>query len=159
MSRHPGISSLVVYGSEAEQILLPVMSVAVGERMRKTAETMNTMDMEGETVFAELKRRSTDFSYHDEKIKREGWLMPSCKIMRGWEELSKGKRVVFFYFWREDKTLWMYELKEGDFTKTPHFVPKNHYDQMLHVAIPQDRWTFVATIENQFEEERCLLSE
>lgn len=159
MSKHPAISTLVAYGAEAERILLPILSQIVQDGLKKTDGCFNTMDFQGKRTFAELKRRSKDWSYTDERIRQEGWLIPSCKILRGWEELSKGKDVFFFYFWMCDKSLWFYQLREGDFTgPKDHFVPKNHYDQMLHVTIPEEKWTFVTKVENLFEEEQCLIT-
>jgi len=160
MSCHPNIKAKVVYGTEAEQKLLPILSHVVGEPLVKTSGTFDCMDMKGAGTFAELKRRGLDFSYCDEKIKREGWLMPSCKVIRSWTELAEGKRVFFFYYWGCDKTLWSYEMKEGDFSEGDcHFVPKGHYDNQLHVAILQERWQRVDVdlSEVVFEEEGCLI--
>ena len=158
MSLHPAITALVSYGEEGEQKLLSVIGEALGEPVTKTKETFATLDFLGETVVAELKKRTSDWSYCDEKIQREGWLIPSCKILKGWEQIHLGKRVVFFYYWACDKTLWMYELEEGDFTAPgSHFIPRNHYDKMLHVAVPQSRWTALGSIDAQFEEEQCWI--
>lgn len=157
---HPSISSLVSYGEEAEQKLLSFLSDAVGEPLTKTKETFGILDFAGETVVAELKKRTSEWSYLDEKIQREGWLIPSCKILKGWDQMSEGKKVVFFYSWACDKSLWMYELQEGDFTSPgSHFVPRGHYDQMLHVAIPQSKWTSLGRVEITFEEDECWISE
>jgi hypothetical protein len=160
MSKHPGISSLVTYGTEGEQLLTSLISVIVGERVTKTAGTFDTMDFAGASSFSELKRRSSDWFYTDEKIQREGWLMPTTKVMKGWEALSEGKRVYFFYFWMRDKSLWMYEMKEGDFNgPNDHNPPKNHYDNQLHVTIQQDRWTRcnVDCSSIVFEEDSCWI--
>lgn len=159
MSKHPGISSLVAYGYEGEDKLTSAISTYLGEHVVKTSATFDSMDFCGEKTFSELKRRSTDWTYYDTKIKEEGWLMPSNKVMKGWEEISKGKRVFFFYFWSFDKTLWAYEMSETDFTqKDDHFVPRNHYDNMLHVTIPQEKWTFVEKLSSiVFEEETCWI--
>jgi hypothetical protein len=160
MSKHPAINCLYSYGSEAEKILMPIVSRVVGDTLKKTSETFDSMDMVGRKTFCELKRRGLTWHYRDAKIKKEGWLMPSNKVMRGWEELSKGKRVFFVYFWSKDKSLWVYEMKEGDFSASgDHFVPKGHYDTQLHVAIPQDRWCRVDVDLSGvvFEEDRCWI--
>lgn len=160
MSLHPCIGFKVAYGTEAEQKLLPILSKVVGTELRKTSGTFDCMDLEGAGIFGELKRRGLDWFYTDTKIKEEGWLMPSCKVIRGWRELSEGKRVFFFYFWSKDKSLWLYEMKAGDFTrKGDHFVPKGHYDNQLHVAIKQERWQRVDVDLSDvvFEEETCLI--
>lgn len=160
MSCHPCIASKVAYGEEGEQKLLGLLSDSVGEPLVKTKETYGILDFEGETVVAELKKRTSDWSYGDQKIQKEGWLIPSCKILKGWEQRSLGKRVVFFYYWACDKSLWMYELEDGDFTSAgSHFVPKGHYDQMLHVAVPQARWTRRGSVEVAFEEDGCWIEE
>ena len=117
------------------------------------------MDMVGDTTFSELKRRSRDWSYRDEKIKKEGWLMPSCKVIEGWEQKSRGKKVYFFYLWMCDKSLWMYELKDGDFTQDgSHFIPRGHFDNQLHVRIPQEKWTPCGDLSDVvFEEDVCWI--
>jgi hypothetical protein len=161
MSCHPCIAAKVSYGLEAERKLLPILSDVIGEPLIKTVGTFDCMDMEGLTSFSELKRRTTDYTYEDERIKREGWWMPSCKVIKGWQELSEGKRVFFFYLWSCDKSLWMYEMKEGDFSSSDcHKVPKGHYDNQLHVAIPQERWTRVECDLSSlvFEEDLCWIS-
>jgi hypothetical protein len=162
MSVHPNINAKVIFGTEAEQKLLPILSSVVGEKLYKTAGTFDCMDMVGSGIFAELKRRTSDWSYCDEKIQREGWLMPSCKVIRGWRELSEGKRVVFFYYWGFDKSLWVYEMKEGDFSSDDcHKIPKGHYDKQLHVTIHQDRWTRcdVDLSGVVFEDEECWITD
>lgn len=160
MSLHPCISSKVAYGEEAEEKLISVLSDAVGEPLVKTSETYGVLDFKGLTVMAELKKRTSDWSYLDEKIQREGWLIPSCKILKGWEQMALGKRVVFFYVWACDKSLWMYELQEGDFTSEgSHFIPKGHYDKMLHVAVPQSKWTNLGTVSVRFTEEECWIAD
>lgn len=141
MSKHPAVESLYTYGVEAEEKLLSTISAYVGEPVVRMSGTFDHLDMESKSAFSELKRRTAEWSYHDDKIKKEGWLVPSCKVIKAWEKLSEGKKVFFFYFWMCDKSLWVYEMKEGDFTAAgSHFVPKNHYDSMLHVKIHQDQW-------------------
>lgn len=160
MSCHPCIESKVAYGEEGEQKLLDFLSECVGEPLVKTKETFGVLDFAGETVVAELKKRTSDWSYDDEKIQREGWLIPSCKILKGWEQRSLGKRVVFFYYWACDKSLWMYELQDNDFTEAgSHFVPRGHYDQMLHVAVPQTRWNSLGSVQVAFEEDGCWIED
>ena len=160
MSKHPAINSLYTYGSEAEKYLMPIISRAVGDKLKKTSETFDSMDMTGKKTFCELKRRSSDWSYHDEKIKKEGWLMPANKVMRAWQELSEGKKVFFVYFWGFEKSLWLYEVKDTDFKKKEDYViPKNHYDNQLHVTVPQEKWTRVAVDLSGviFEEDKCWI--
>lgn len=137
---------------------MDLLSNEVGEPLVKTRETFGLLDFLGQTVVAELKKRTSDWSYLDEKIQQEGWLIPSCKILRGWELLSQGKRVIFFYYWACDKTLWMYELQQGDFTSPgSHFIPKGHCDQMLHVTIPQRKWHALGKVDVSFTEDECWI--
>lgn len=159
MSCHPSISSLLEYGKEGETKLLSSISAYVGEPVTKTKGVFDNMDFISESFFCELKRRSKDYSYCDEKIKKEGWLISSSKVIKGWEEIAKGKRVFFFYFWTWDKSLWVYELQEGDFTQDgSHFIPKGHYDTMLHVTIPQDKWIRCGELSDVvFEEDVCWI--
>jgi hypothetical protein len=160
MSCHPQISSLVAYGSEAEVKLVSILSALMGEPVVKTSGTFDAMDFQGATTFSELKRRSSDHHYTDAKIRTEGWLMPSSKVMKGWQALSEGKRVVFWYFWMRDKSLWSYEMSETDFSQPgSHFVPTNHYDTQNHVTIPQDQWVRASVDCSSlvFEEDLCWI--
>lgn len=139
---------------------MPIISRAVGDKLKKTSETFDSMDMTGKKSFCELKRRSSDWTYHDAKIKKEGWLMPANKVMRAWQELSEGKKVYFVYFWGFEKSLWLYEVKDTDFKKKEDYViPKNHYDNQLHVTVPQEKWTRVAVDLSGvvFEEDKCWI--
>ena len=158
MSCHPNIQNLITYGLEAEAKLTEIISNILGEPMKKTASKFDCLDFQGVICFAELKRRSNKYFYTDPKIKKEGWLIPSCKIIRGWDELNSNKRVYFFYLWMADKSLWIYEMKQGDFASgNCHKIPPGHYDNQLHVAIHQDMWKRVdidlSSIE--FDEETC----
>lgn len=159
MSLHPCIAAKVAYGTEGEDKLLPVLSDVVGQPLKKMKGTYSVLDFYGNSVFVELKKRTPQWSYTDPKIQKEGWLIPSCKILFGWTMLEKGKRVFFAYYWSFDKSLWIYELKAGDFTTGGHFVPEGHYDQMLHVAIPQEKWKKVEVdlSEVVFEEDGCWI--
>ena len=159
MSRHPNINFLVSYGNEGEQQLIKIISDIVGSTLKKTSYTFDSMDMESDSCLVELKRRSSDWSYSDKKIKEEGWLMPSIKVLKAHEVRSEGKKAYFFYFWSKDKSLWSLEIHEGDFCSCPHFVPKGHYDNQLHVAIPQERWTKhnVDLSMLQFAEDECMI--
>lgn len=160
MSCHPAIGGLVQYGTEAEEKLTAVLSDIVGETIKKTLKMFDVLDFQGSSTFAELKRRSSDYFYTDAKIKEEGWYVPSCKIIRGWDELSQGKRVLFFYLWMKDKSLWVYEMQEGDFSSNDcHKIPRGHYDNQLHVAIKEDQWCRCDADLSKiiFEEETCLI--
>lgn len=159
MSKHPNINFLVSYGHEGEQQLIQIISTIVGSPLKKTSYTFDSMDMESDTCLVELKRRSDDWFYSDTKIKEEGWLMPSCKVIKAHEAKFDGKRVFFFYFWSRDKSLWSLEIGTGDFCSCPHFVPKGHYDNQLHVAIPQERWKreTIDCSQLRFAEDECMI--
>lgn len=160
MSKHPAINSLYSYGIEGEEKLLSTISFYVGEPVKKTSATFDHLDAIGTNSFSEIKRRGSDWSYHDKIIKQEGWILPSCKVIRAWEELSKGKKVYFFYFWMVDKSLWVYEMKPNDFTDAKsHFIPNGHWDNMLHVRIMEDKWKRVnCDLRNVvFEEDQCWI--
>jgi hypothetical protein len=163
MSLHPSISAKVSYGKEGQTALTTVISQILGEEMTETKATFDTLDFESPTIFAELKRRTRDWTYLDKKIQEEGWLIPSCKIHRAWEELARGKRVFFFYFWSFDKSLWMFEMKSDDFSEgeKTHFIPRYHYDTQLHVAAHQSRWTRceVDLSHLVFEEDLCWITD
>lgn len=159
MSCHPAISTLLKYGLEGETKLISIISQVLREPVTKTSGGLDMMDFYSKSFFCELKRRSRDWSYRDEKIKKEGWLVSSSKVIEGWEQKSRGKRVVFFYLWMCDKTLWAYELQDGDFTQPgSHFIPNGHYDNQLHVRIPQDKWTQCGNLSDiVFEEDVCWI--
>jgi hypothetical protein len=126
-----------------EKILKPALEVTVGEDLVKTAEDTDTMDFEGKTVFVELKSRSDQYHYSQEFIQREGWLLPSCKIARAREEVARGKRVVFFYFWKAGKSLWSWEFSEAGLVDCEEKYPSWHLDKQKQVYIKERHWSRV----------------
>lgn len=126
-----------------ETVLQPALERVVGEALVKTSEETDTMDFEGETCFVELKSRSDQYHYSQSFIKKDGWLLPSCKITRAREEVKKGKRVVFFYFWKAGKSLWMWEFSEEGCLGAKEEYPKWHQDKQKQTYIHERVWTRV----------------
>lgn len=126
-----------------EKVLQPALETAVGETLVKTAEERDTMDFEGETCFVEVKTRSDQYHYNQPFIKNDGWLLPFCKIVRARQEVKKGKRVVFFYFWKAGKSLWRWDFSEEGCLGAKEEYPPWHQDKQKQVYIKEQHWTRV----------------
>ena len=131
------------FGLYYEKILQPALEMSVGQPLVKTAMTTDTMDFEGETCFVELKSRGDQYHYTQSFIKKDGWLLPSCKIRRAREEVEKGKQVVFFYFWTAGKSLWRWDFNESDLVGCKEEYPLWHHDKQKQIYIKEQCWTRV----------------
>ena len=123
-----------------EQVLKPTLEKVIGEPIQKTESETDTMDFYSEHFFLELKVRSDSYHYTQEFIKRDGWIVPTCKIMRAIEETKKGKKVLFFYFWMAGKSLWCYEFNERDLSEMKDKYPEWHRDHQQQTYIPESLW-------------------
>ena len=123
-----------------ETTLKPALEQAVGVPLTKTSEETDTMDFEGENCFIELKARSDQYHYTQWFIKKDGWLLPTCKIKRALEEVRNGKQVVFFYFWVAGKTLWRWDFKEEDLNDVENKFPPWHRDYQQQSYVKEHHW-------------------
>ena len=123
-----------------ETILKPRLENIVGEALTKTSESCDEMDFESENYYVELKTRSD--SYHPSQwfIKRDGWILPYCKILRARQEIAKGKRVIFFYFWIAGKTLYRWDFTEEGVGDAKLEYPEWHLDQQQQIYIKEHHW-------------------
>ena len=158
MSQHPAIQSLLDYGEEGERLLRNVICDWLGEEIEKTPQVFGKLDFLGKTTSSDLKRRTPTWHYTNSQIRQDGWLIPWCKVLDGFDHQHRGKRVYFFYFWSSDKTLWVYELPRGSWSLPP-FTPEGHFDNQLHVGIPEAKWTHIWTAPSHvvFEEDTCWI--
>jgi len=123
-----------------EKILHPALERSVGLTLVKTAEEVDTMDFMGTDCFVELKTRSDQYHYNQTFIQKDGWILPSCKIVRARYEVSQGNRVVFFYFWKADKTLWRWDFNEESLVDAKEEYPQWHHDKQKQIYIKQHHW-------------------
>lgn len=123
-----------------EKILKPALERSMGEELVKTAEDTDTMDFVGKTCFVELKTRGDQYHYSQSFIQKDGWLLPSCKIQRAVDETKRGKKVVFFYFWRAGKSLWRWDFKLDDIKDIDQKYPVWHIDQQKQAYVKEDKW-------------------
>jgi len=112
----------------------------MGKTLVKTAEEVDTMDFMGDGCFVELKTRSDQYHYSQAFIQKDGWILPSCKIARARYEVSQGNRVVFFYFWKADKTLWRWDFSEEGCLGAKEEYPSWHHDKQKQIYIKQQHW-------------------
>ena len=126
-----------------EMVLKPALEKAVGEPLVKTSEDLDTMDFEGKTCFVELKSRSDQYHYSQWFIKRDGWILPTCKITRARQEVKEGKKVVFFYFWKAGKSLWRWDFSEGGLLDAKEKYPDWHQDKQKQTYIKERHWVRV----------------
>ncbi len=121
-------------------VLKPALEKAVGEPLVKTSEDLDTMDFEGKTCFVELKTRGDQYHYSQWFIKRDGWILPTCKITRARQEVKEGKKVVFFYFWRAGKSLWRWDFSEEGLKDCKEEYPSWHQDLQKQTYIKEHHW-------------------
>jgi len=132
-----------VLGNYYEMVLKPALEKAVGEPLVKTSEDVDTMDFEGKTCFVELKSRGDQYHYSQWFIKKDGWLLPTCKITRARKEVKEGKKVVFFYFWRAGKSLWRWDFSEEGLLDAKEEYPQWHQDRQKQTYIKEHNWVRV----------------
>lgn len=123
-----------------EKVLHPKLETIVGEPLVHTKEETDAMDYEGVSCFVEVKSRGDQYHYSQWFFKKDGWMLPSSKIDRAQREIEAGKRVFFFYFWRADKSLWMWEYKEGGVLGCLEQYPEWHHDKQKQTYIPEQCW-------------------
>ena len=126
-----------------EKILKPALEKAVGEALVKTSEDLDTMDFSGKTCFVELKTRGDQYHPSLWYIKKDGWILPTCKITRAKKEVNEGKRVVFFYFWRAGRSLWRWDFSEEGCLDALEKYPEWHEDLQKQTYIKEHHWTRV----------------
>lgn len=123
-----------------EKILHPALELAIGESLVKTEDRYDVMDFQGKNCFVELKTRGDQYHYSQSFIKKDGWIIPYCKIEKAKEEVAKGKRVIFFYFWTAGKSLWRWDFSEKDLLGCKIEYPKWHHDLQQQIYIQEKNW-------------------
>lgn len=133
------------FGLYCEKVLQPTIESILGETIVKTSDTMDTMDFVSKSYVIELKSRSDCYHFSQSFIKKGGWVLPTCKLRRAIEETTKGKKVVFFYFWMAGKTLWKWEFKMDDLQDIQSCYPEWHLDKQEQSFVKEHHWTQVAS--------------
>jgi hypothetical protein len=141
-------------GKEAVQIVLPMIQENLGECFTATKERFNTLDLESESYWVEVKSRCPPYHPAHPKL-ADGWLIPTCKIERAKKE---SKQTFFFYFFWEDGSLWKYRFKPEDFQG---LIPKKPWpSNQDHYVLPQAYWERVnatpALLQKLAETKDCI---
>lgn len=129
------------FGKLGEEEVLPLIEMLLGENLTPTTKFYDTMDAVSENYWVEVKTRSKEYHWDDKVIKREGWLIPACKIQRALSETTK--KVCFYYYWKSDSSLWELEFSPKAIEGLVPSVPWWHKEKQLHYYIPQERWTLI----------------
>lgn len=132
-----------VFGYHYEKVLKPAIEKILGESILKTTTETDTMDFFSKNCFAELKTRGDQYHYSQWFIKKDGWLLPTCKIRRAIEETQQGKKVVFFYYWTAGKSLWKWDFCLDDLKDTLDEVPAWHHDRQRQSYVLEHHWVRV----------------
>lgn len=133
------------FGKSAEKDIKPYLEFLLGEELTKTESAYDTMDFVSENYFIELKTRTVRYHWDTPLIHKEGWLIPACKIDRARKEK---KKVLFFYFWKSDNSLWELEYSPEAFADLEPAIPSWHADKQLHYYVPQDRWRLISIMDH-----------
>ena len=131
-------------GQQGFEEVAPFVERILGEPITPTAAFYDTMDAESEHWLIEIKKRTAKYHYTDKVIQKEGWLIPLSKVKRGY---TSDKRVVFYYFWEQDKTLWELEFHKELFDSLTPAVPWFHKQRQLHYYVHQDHWSLITEVD------------
>jgi hypothetical protein len=129
------------YGEKNLNAILSFLESHLGESITKTTGRYDVMDCVTESKKdLEVKTRCSNYHYNQSFIKKEGWLVPACKINHARES---GRPFVCFYYWKADESIWKFEYSEKAMEGLKPRVPEWNKDRQLHYYIPQDRWTCI----------------
>jgi len=131
-------SSWHAYGYLKEDELKGDIETIVGEKLEKTAKGARH-DFENPETVVELKSRPA-LSGNGVSQKREyfdTWLIPCCKT-----DCLRGKKLIFFYYWGWDKTLWRCDYDPELWATFERGVPFWKESQE-HFYVPAEHWTLV----------------
>ena len=134
------------YGKKNEDIIQHFLPLIYGEAFRHTTAEKDELDFVSENYWVELKTRKPTYSWCDDVIKREGFLMPHCKLIRA---LNERRATKFLYYWKKDHSLWEWSFTEDAAKSLKPFVPHFHYTKQVHVNIPFDWWKRIGTIDEE----------
>lgn len=128
------------FGFHYEKLLKEKIESVIGEPIQKTSYSGDMMDFESKNYFIELKSRGDQYHFSQTFIKKDGWLLPYCKIDRARKEKSEGKICIFFYFWTAGRSLWKWDFNEEDLVGCKVEYPPWHQDGQRQIYIPEKCW-------------------
>ena len=128
------------YGTANQNALIPFLESFLGEKITETTALYDLIDGKTATRDIEVKSRTLNYFYTDPFIQRDGWLMPACKIQHA---KRSGRPLLFFYNWKRDDSVWVFEYSPEAMKGLKPFVPHWKKDGQLHYNIPQNRWTCI----------------
>lgn len=109
------------YGKDKEIELFETIQTLVGEPITQTTGRFDNKDYTSDNYYIELKSRRIFDSN-----KYSHWLVPSCKFK------NNDKKLVVFYHWQGDNTLWRYDFNPEDvkefISKKGPVSNQHHYD-------------------------------
>jgi hypothetical protein len=131
------ITTRHTFGWKCEQILHPILEELTGDRLIKTASRYDSIDFVGDKYIIELKSRPrySEKGVYQPSSKYSEWLIPTCKAKTN----TTGKRLVFFYYWEADNSLWCCFYKDKKFHQVHKSIPFFHTEE--HFWIPSDFFT------------------
>ena len=129
------------YGNANFKILIPVIEEYLVEPLEESKLFYDIMDAKTATYDIEVKSRTPKYHWTDSFIMRDGWLIPKCKI--DYAKTSK-RPMLFFYWWKKDNSLWVWEYSYEDMIGLHSFIPPFHKEQQEHYNIPFKYWKRIA---------------
>jgi len=131
------------FGLPYEKLLQPVLESILQTTLHHTDSPTDTMDFWSDKYFVEVKTRTDNYHYTQSFIQKDGWILPFCKMIRAKQETAGGKKVVFFYYWTADKSLWRWDYDESILSSCKTEIPFWHRDKQQQIFIPENHWTRV----------------
>lgn len=129
-------------GLLGERLVFPLIEQFLCEPITHTPTETDTLDGETPSYWIELKTRNKPYSMTHPLIKKDGLLLPECKIKRA---SSESKPTYFFYYFLEDDSLWYYKYNSEDFVNLKPVTP--YWTRQSHYFVPASLWEEVETVE------------
>jgi hypothetical protein len=124
------ITPLHTFGWAKEEQLFPAIQASVGEPIIKTAVRYANFDWHSEHNVVELKSRRVSSDAYST------WIVPACKL-----KPVKNKKIILFYYFEKDKTLWRCDPEEHDQTDWLHDTPPHWSTTQEFVWVPREVFT------------------
>jgi hypothetical protein len=126
-----------LFGKLNQQSLQPFLESYLGEPIIETTLIYDTVDGKTPTKDIEIKTRGITYDWNSSFLKREGWLLPACKVQTA---RDSGRPFHCFYYWKKDNSVWEWVYNEEQMERLVPFVPSFHKDKQLHYNIPFLYW-------------------
>jgi hypothetical protein len=125
------------FGKKNQDALIPFIEKYLGESITETKAFYDTIDGKTEKRDIEIKSRGDSYNWDTPFLKKNGWLLPACKIDYAKES---GKPFHCFYYWKSDGSVWEWVYNPVDMIGLSPYIPPHHKEKQYHYDIPFSYW-------------------